>query len=40
LFNASQLTGGVNRMFNFRNVTPLDRQTVVRRNKDTLYAMK
>jgi hypothetical protein len=39
LYNASQLTGGVNSMFSFRNVTPLDRQTVVRMNKDTLYTV-
>lgn len=38
-YNASQLTGGVNRMFSFRNVTPLDRQKVVRMNKDTLYTV-
>jgi hypothetical protein len=38
-YNALQLTGGVNRMFPFRNVTPLDRQTVVRMNKDTLYSV-
>lgn len=36
-YNASKLAGGVNSMFSFRNVTPLDRQTVVRMNKDTLY---
>jgi hypothetical protein len=39
LYNASQLTGGVNKLFSFRNVTPLDRQTVVRMNKDTLYTV-
>jgi len=38
-YNASQLTGGVNSMFSFRNVTPLDSQTVVRMNKDTLYTV-
>jgi hypothetical protein len=38
-YNASQLTGGVNKLFSFRNVTPLDRQTVVRMNKDTLYTV-
>ena len=36
--NASKLTGGVNRFFHFRDVTPLDRQTVVRMNRDTLYS--
>jgi hypothetical protein len=38
-YNASQLAGGVNSMFSFRQVTPLDRQTVVRMNKDTLYTV-
>jgi len=38
-YNASQLAGGVNSMFSFRNVTPLARQTVVRMNKDTLYTV-
>ncbi len=28
-----------NKLFSFRNVTPLDRQTVVRMNKDTLYTV-
>lgn len=37
-FDTLRLTGGVNRLFCFREVTPLDRQTVVRMNKDTLYA--
>jgi hypothetical protein len=36
--NATKLTGGVNRFFHFRDVTPLDRQTVVRMNRDTLYS--
>jgi hypothetical protein len=31
--------GGVNKFFHFRKVTPLDRQTVIRMNKDTLYSM-
>ena len=30
--------GGVNRIFHFRAPTPLDRQTVVRMNRDTLYS--
>jgi len=38
-YNASRMAGGVNSMFSFRNVTPLDRQTVVRMNKDTLYTV-
>lgn len=37
-FNTLRMTGGVNRFFCFRQVTPLDNQTVVRMNKDTLYA--
>lgn len=37
-FNTLRRTGGVNRFFCFRQVTPLDKQTVVRMNKDTLYA--
>jgi hypothetical protein len=36
--NATKLTGGVNRFFHFRGVTPLDKQTVVRMNRDTLYS--
>ena len=36
-YNTSRLTGGVNKLFSFRNLTPLDRQTVVRMNKGTLY---
>jgi hypothetical protein len=39
-YNASQLTGGVNSMFSFRNVTPLDRQTVVRMKKDGSYTIR
>jgi hypothetical protein len=31
-------SGGVNRWLHFRNLTPLDQQTVVRMNKDTLYS--
>ena len=36
--NAIKLAGGVNRLFHFRSVTPLDKQTVVRMNRDTLYS--
>lgn len=36
--NISKLSGGVNRFFHYRRVTPLDNQTVVRMNKDTLYS--
>jgi hypothetical protein len=38
-FNISRQAGGVNKLFHFRNVTPLDKQTVIRMNKDTLYSM-
>jgi hypothetical protein len=37
-FNTFKLAGGVNRFFHFRRVTPLNQQTVVRMNKDTLYS--
>jgi hypothetical protein len=37
-YNFSQLAGGVNRFYYIRDVTPIDKQTVVRMNKDTLYA--
>lgn len=37
-YNAAKLAGGVNRFFHFRDVTPLDNQTVVRMNRDTLYS--
>lgn len=37
-YNIAGLAGGVNRFWFIRNVTPLDKQTVVRMNKDTLYA--
>jgi hypothetical protein len=30
---------GINLLYHFRTVTPLDQQTVVRMNKDTLYSM-
>jgi len=32
------LTGGVNRFFHIRKPTPLDKQTVIRMNLDTLYS--
>jgi hypothetical protein len=37
-FNVTRLAGGVNRFFHYRTVTPLDQQTVIRMNKDTLYS--
>lgn len=36
--NIAKLAGGVNRFFHYRNVTPLDNQSVIRMNKDTLYS--
>ena len=33
-----RLAGGVNRLFHIRRPTPLDAQTVVRMNRDTLYS--
>ncbi len=37
-FNIAKLAGGVNRFFHYRSITPLDNQTVIRMNKDTLYS--
>lgn len=37
-FNIASQAGGVNRFFYIRKPTPLDGQTVVRMNRDTLYA--
>jgi hypothetical protein len=34
-----KMAGGVNRFYHFRSPTPLDKQNVVRMNKDTLYSM-
>jgi len=36
--NLAKLAGGVNKFFHFRRPTPLDKQTVVRMNLDTLYS--
>ena len=33
------MAGGVNRFYHFRSPTPLDKQNVVRMNRDTLYSM-
>jgi hypothetical protein len=33
-----QLAGGLNKFFHHRNVTPIEHQTVVRMNRDTLYS--
>lgn len=37
--DVARQAGGVNRLFHFRRVTPLDKQTVIRMNRDTLYSM-
>lgn len=37
--NIEKMAGGVNRFFHFRSPTPLDKQNVVRMNRDTLYSM-
>jgi hypothetical protein len=34
-----RMAGGVNRFYHFRSPTPLDKQNVVRMNRDTLYSM-
>ncbi len=34
-----KMAGGVNRLYNFRSPTPLDKQNIVRMNRDTLYSM-
>jgi hypothetical protein len=36
--NIVGLAGGVNRLYHIRNPTPLDKQTVIRMNQDTLYS--
>jgi hypothetical protein len=36
--NVQALAGGVNRFYHIRKPTPLDRQTVIRMNRDTLYS--
>jgi hypothetical protein len=35
----AHMTGGVNRFYHFRHPTPLDKQNIVRMNRDTLYSM-
>jgi hypothetical protein len=34
-----KMAGGVNRLYHFRSPTPLDKQNIVRMNRDTLYSM-
>lgn len=36
--NTLKLTGGINKTYHFRAPTPLNQQTVVRMNRDTLYS--
>lgn len=36
--NIQAMAGGVNRFYHFRAPTPIDKQTVVRMNRDTLYS--
>jgi hypothetical protein len=38
LHNIEAMAGGVNKFYHFRSPTPLDKQTVVRMNRDTLYS--
>ena len=38
-YGVARQAGGVNKLYHFRKATPLDKQTVVRMNKDTLYSM-
>lgn len=35
----AKMAGGINRFYHFRSPTPLDKQNVVRMNRDTLYSM-
>lgn len=37
-YNLNQLAGGINKFYHIREITPLDKQTVVRMNKDVLYS--
>jgi len=37
--NFSKQADGVNKLYHFRKLTPLDNQTVIRMNKDALYSM-
>jgi hypothetical protein len=38
LRNIEKLAGGINRFYHIRAATPLDKQTIVRMNRDTLYS--
>jgi len=35
----AKMAGGLNKFFHFRSPTPLDKQNIVRMNRDTLYSM-
>jgi hypothetical protein len=35
----AKMAGGINRLHHFRSPTPLDKQNIVRMNRDTLYSM-
>ena len=37
-FNATQLTRGINKFYHFRGLVPIDKQTVIRMNRDVLYS--
>ncbi|MCB0728296.1 MAG: DUF1214 domain-containing protein [Ignavibacteriae bacterium] len=37
-YDINQLAGGINKFYHIRSITPLDKQTVVRMNKDVLYS--
>jgi hypothetical protein len=37
-FNFSRLAGGINKFYHFRELVPLDKQTVIRMNRDVLYS--
>lgn len=37
-FDVTRLAGGVNKFFHFRGLVPIDKQTVVRMNRDVLYS--
>ncbi len=35
----AKMAGGLNKFYHFRHLTPLDKQNIVRMNKDTLYSL-
>jgi hypothetical protein len=34
-----KLTGGINKLYSNRETTPIDKQNVIRMNRDTLYSL-